>query len=417
FRATFIIHTKVMQPLKFNKVYHQLMQQLFPWQQHYARQLATACSSSSSNSSTFRFADLETELTKEPQTRPSSVDSLVFGTQFSDHMLVARHTGPTGWSRPRIEPIRCLPLHPATKALHYALECFEGLKAYWGVDGRVRLFRPLENMKRLRASAERATLASFDPGELLDCLRQLVRTDLAWVPRSQEGALYIRPAMIASEPRIAIGPAEETTLFIITGPVGPYYPTGFKPVTLLADPEFARAWPGGAGRSKMGSNYGPTCRIQLLAAEQGCQQVLWLFGPEHRITEVGTMNVFLFWRCPSSGRPQLVTPALTEDLILPGITRSSVLELARQWGDWEVIERNVTMPEVADAIQSGRLLEMFGCGTACVVNPVGAIRYQGQLLQVPTMSEGAPVTMRFFKALTDIQYGRIPQHPWADIVA
>ncbi|PAA92362.1 hypothetical protein BOX15_Mlig015936g7, partial [Macrostomum lignano] len=387
---------------------------------------ASAASSSSSCSTSlpsavaagsFRFADLSIERTEQPKPKPPN-DSLVFGSQFSDHMLLARHSkSAAGWMAPRIQPLQSLPLHPASKCLHYALECFEGLKAFRGVDGRVRLFRPMENCKRMLRSAERSTLASFDPAELHRCLRELIRLDADWVPDSRDCSLYIRPTMIAAEPRISVGPAEETLLYVITGPVGPYYPTGFKPVTLLADPTYCRAWPGGVGNNKMGANYGPTCYVQLQAAAQGCQQVLWLYGPEHRLTEVGTMNLFIFWRSKDTGKPQLVTPPLNSGLILPGIVRDSLLRLAREWNEWEVLERDITMGELIEAIDSGRLMEMFGSGTACIVSPVSGIKYDGKVIQVPTMSQGAPVTMRFFKTLTDIQYGRIKDHPWAEIVA
>ncbi|CAF1523149.1 unnamed protein product, partial [Didymodactylos carnosus] len=200
-----------------------------------------------------------------------------------------------------------------------------------------------------------------------------------------------------------VGAPTESLLFVLTGPVGPYFPTGFKPISLLADPNYVRAFPGGVGEFKAGSNYGPTIYVGKVAAEHGCQQALWLHGREHLITEVGTMNVFTLLK-NKKGEKELVTAPLN-GLILPGVTRQSVLDLARTWSELVVSEREMSMHELVEAYDQNRVLEMFGAGTACIVCPIERIVYEGKNLNIPTMKNGAPLTTRFLNELTDIQVG------------
>merc|ERR1711874_439161 len=207
---------------------------------------------------------------------------------------------------------------------------FEGMKAYRGVDGKIR---------------------------------RLVVVDQEWVPHDTSSSLYIRPTMIGTEPTLGVAPAGEARLFVLLCPVGPYYATGFKPVNLLCDPSYVRAWPGGCGFTKMGSNYAPTLWTQKIAEQHGCQQCLWLFGDDHEITEVGAMNLFILLR-RGDGSKELVTPPLDKGTILPGVTRRSIIELCSTWPDLAVTERKITMSEVMTALAEGRLLEMFGSGTA-----------------------------------------------------
>ncbi|XP_066426102.1 branched-chain-amino-acid aminotransferase, cytosolic-like isoform X2 [Molothrus aeneus] len=290
---------------------------------------------------------------------------------------------------------------------------FEGLKAFRGDDDKIRLFRPELNMERMKRSARRVCLPEFDGQELLECIRALVRLEGRWVPRDPQSSLYIRPTFIGTEPTLGVAPPGRALLFVLLCPVGPYFSGGFGPIRLLADPQHVRAWPGGAGHCKLGGNYGPCLELQEAARARGCQQVLWLHGPERLLTEVGTMNLFVFWERPDGGQ-ELVTPPL-DGLILPGVTRQSLLELARKWGEFEVREAPLAMGSVLGALKGGRLREMFGAGTACVVCPVGEILYEEQLLSVPTMENGAKVTTRFLRELSDIQYGRVPS-PWAQPV-
>lgn len=331
-------------------------------------------------------------------------------------MLTIEWSESGGWEAPRIKPFQNLSLHPASSALHYSIELFEGMKAFRGVDNRIRLFRPMLNMERMHRSADRSCLPLFDKVELLECIRKLVEVDQEWVPYSLDASLYIRPTFIGTEPSLGVSLAKHAMIFVIVGPVGPYFATGsFNPVSLLADPAFVRAWKGGVGAFKMGGNYGPTIAVQNEAVKRGCQQVLWLYGEQEEITEVGTMNLFIYWT-NQDGDKELITPPLEDGLILPGVTRQSLLDLARGWGEFKVTERPMVMQELLAALEAGRVLEVFGAGTACVVCPVGSLLYRGQTLNIPTMENGPDLAKRFFQELTDIQYGRM-ESEWAPLVA
>ncbi|XP_016395493.1 branched-chain-amino-acid aminotransferase, cytosolic-like [Sinocyclocheilus rhinocerous] len=379
----------------------------------FLQPLSLSCGSLRFISSSFKAADLTIE--RNPALKPKPDPStLVFGKQFSDHMLTVSWSEARGWQAPQIKPFQNLSLHPASSALHYSIELFEGMKAFRGVDNRIRLFRPMLNMERMYRSTERSCLPLFDKGELIKCINKLVEIDREWVPYSTDASLYIRPTFIGTEVSFSVSRAGHALLFVIIGPVGPYFATGgFSPVSLLADPRYVRAWRGGVGEYKMGGNYGPTIAVQSEAAKQKCQQVLWLYGENEEITEVGTMNLFIYWTT-ENGEKELVTPPL-DGIILPGVTRQSLLDLAREWGDFKVTERRVLMKELIDALDDGRILEVFGSGTACVVCPVGSLLYRGQTYQIPTMKNGPDLAKRFHKELTDIQYGRT-QRDWAPVI-
>ncbi|CAF0819394.1 unnamed protein product [Adineta ricciae] len=362
--------------------------------------------------STFRAADTIVKKTERGNPKPDP-NKLVFGATYSDHMLTVKHTNKAGWEKPVIEPLTDLKIHPGAKVLHYATELFEGMKAYRGDDGKIRLFRPDLNMKRMLSTAERSVLPTFDGNELLECIKKLVQVDAEWVPRSKSSTLYIRPTLIGTEPTLGVAAPSESLLFVVTGPVGPYFPTGFKPVSLLADTFHCRAFPGGMGAFKAGSNYGPTIYVNKLAQEQGCQQVLWLYGEKRYITEVGTMNVFMCIK-DKKGGVELVTPPLN-GLILPGVTRQSIIDLGRTWRDFTVSERDITIDELLEAQQDNRLLEMFGAGTAAIVCPVERIVYEGKSYNLATMNKGAPITNRFHDEIVDIQFGRKPSKWTVDV--
>ncbi|XP_031572283.1 branched-chain-amino-acid aminotransferase-like [Actinia tenebrosa] len=228
------------------------------------------------------------------------------------------------------------------------------MKAYRGVDNKIRMFRPLENMKRMNHSASRACLPKFDSEEMVKCIRQLVKLDQEWVPYSDTCSLYIRPTLIGTQPTLGVNKANSALLYVILSPVGPYFKTGtFNPVALLADPQYVRAWPGGVGDCKMGGNYGPTILAQLNAERQGLQQVLWLFGDDHQVTEVGTMNMFMLW-INKKGEKELITPPLN-GLILPGVTRSSLLALGKKWGEFKVTEKEFNMEDVVNGVNENRV--------------------------------------------------------------
>lgn len=372
--------------LAFAARWHQL-----PW-----RSLSTA----------FKASDLQLELNKRPKEKPDP-GKLVFGKTFTDHMLTIDWSHEKGWGKPWIKPFQNLSLHPATSALHYSVQIFEGMKAFRGVDKKVRLFRPMLNMERMHNSALRTCLPSFDKAELLECIRKLIEIDQDWVPYSDAASLYVRPTFIGMEPSLGVTKSNYALLYVIIGPVGPYFSTGsFSPVALLADPRYVRAWMGGVGDCKVGGNYGPTIYVQSEAAKLGCQQVLWLYGEDHQITEVGTMNIFLHW-INEHGEEELVTPPLN-GVILPGVVRRSLLDLSRQWGEFKVSEKTFNMNDLIKALEENRVKEIFGSGTACVVCPVNRILYQDKNYHIPTMENGPDLAKRFLKELTDIQYGRTP---------
>ncbi|XP_053462448.1 branched-chain-amino-acid aminotransferase, mitochondrial isoform X2 [Nycticebus coucang] len=369
----------------------------FPWR---------LCASRRYASSNFKAADLQLEMTQKPIKKPDARDPLVFGKTFTDHMLMVEWSEKKGWGQPRIQPFQNLTLHPASSSLHYSLQLFEGLKAFKGGDQRVRLFRPWLNMDRMLRSALRLCL----PGELLECIRRLIKVDKDWVPDSTGTSLYVRPVLIGNEPSLGVSHSTQALLYVILCPVGSYFPgDSVTPVSLLADPAFIRAWVGGVGNYKLGGNYGPTVLVQEEAKKKGCEQVLWLYGPDHQLTEVGTMNIFIYWT-HKDGVLELVTPPL-DGVILPGVVRQSLLDLAQTWGEFRVAERSITMKELLQALEEGRVREVFGSGTACQVCPVHQILYQGQKLHIPTMENGPELILRFQKELKAIQYGT-SAHEW-----
>ena len=262
-------------------------------------------------------------------------------------------------------------------------------------------------MKRLKSSMSRLNMPGYDfnSNELISCISELVKVDEKWIPEGEGYSLYIRPTVIATNRFLGLAAPTSLLMFIITCPVGPYYKTGFQPVRLTADSSYIRAWPGGTGNAKVGGNYAPTMIAQSEAASSGYAQNLWLFGPNEEITEVGSMNVFFFILNKTTGRPELITAPLDRGDILPGVTRDSILYLAREWGDdMDVSERSLTMAELTEAAGDGRLLEAFGAGTAAVVSPISCIRYKGKDIEIPATGE---LTKRLWNEITSIQYGKI----------
>ncbi|KAM8973917.1 branched-chain-amino-acid aminotransferase, cytosolic [Pelodytes ibericus] len=353
----------------------------------------------------FKASDVIINLSGSTAEKPDP-EKLVFGTTFTDHMLTIEWSAEKGWDKPVIKPFQNFSMHPAASVFHYAVQLFEGLKAYRGEDGKVRLFRPKLNMDRMLRSAIRMCLPKFDTNELLQCILKLVDVDKDWVPNSTSASLYIRPSFIGTENSLGVKRSSSALLYVILSPVGAYFAKGsFSPVSLWAEPKYVRAWKGGTGNCKTGGNYGTTIYAQYEAMDVGCQQVLWLYGEDQQITEVGTMNIFLFWMS-EDGEEELLTPPL-DGIILPGVVRQSILDLARKWGEFKVSERHVTMKDLVKAINEGRVKEIFGSGTACVVCPVGNILYKNENLHIPTMENGPKIATRVLKELSDIQYGRV----------
>jgi len=343
-------------------------------------------------------------------------EELAFGKTFTDHMLSVDWNSATGWEAPEIIPHGDLRIDPAASSLHYGLQCFEGMKAYVDAEGGVRLFRPDMNMKRMNTSCERLFLPQFDGDQLVECIKELIKVDRDWIPDGEGFSLYIRPTAISTHPYLGVAQAQAAKVFVILSPVGPYYPEGFAPVSLFADNHNRRAWPGGIGYTKSGGNYAPTIGPQTDAAKKGYSQVLWLFGEDDEITEVGTMNMFTYW-VNEDGDKELVTAPLDDGTILPGVTRDSILQLAKGWGEFKVSERKVTMPQLAKALDEGRVIECFGAGTAAVVSPIAKIGYNGKDYTVPldpTKPEhpAGALTQRVWDSIVGIQYGKI-EHEWS----
>ena len=323
---------------------------------------------------------------------------LGFGTKFTDHMFNMDYAPDKGWHNPRIEPYGSFAMDPATMVLHYGQGVFEGLKAYRTASGRIQLFRPQDNFRRMNRSNDILCIPRFDENLALDALKELVRIEKDWVPQVPETSLYIRPTIFACDPFLGVRASHTYRFFIILCPVGAYYPEGFNPVKILVEKEHVRAVPGGTGEAKTLGNYAASLLAGQKAHEAGFTQVLWLDGVERKyIEEVGSMNIFFVLD------GEVITPAL-QGSILPGITRETVLQLGRMWG-LKVTERRISIDELLKANQTGKLQEVFGSGTAAVISPVGQIAYANQTVTVGTGQVG-PLAKRFFTAITDIQYGR-----------
>lgn len=323
-----------------------------------------------------------------------------FGRIFTDHMVTIRYAEGKGWYDARVEPRAPIPMDPAAAVLHYAQEIFEGLKAYHAADGGVTLFRPEANAARFARSARRMAMPPLPEQVFLDSIRELIRIDREWVPTLDEASLYLRPFMFASEVFLGVRPALEYLYVLIASPVASYFAGGVKPVSVWISPTYTRAAPGGTGEAKCGGNYAASLIAQAEAMEHGCDQVVFLDAVERAyVDELGGMNVFFVY---DDGT--LVTPPLN-GTILPGITRDSVITLARQAGR-TVVERPVRFADWKADAASGRLREVFACGTAAVITPIGRVcTPEGEF----TIGGGepGPVTMELRQTLVDIQRGRI----------
>src|SRR4051795_1237278 len=321
-----------------------------------------------------------------------------FGTHFTDHMFTVEWTPEMGWYDARVTAYGPLTLDPATAVLHYAQETFEGMKAYRHEDGSIWTFRPEENAKRMERSSHRLALPVLDPADFVQAVDALVAVDQRWVPESgSEKSLYVRPFMIATEKFLGVRPSQHVTFMVIASPAGAYFKGGIKPVSLWLTEEYTRAGRGGMGAAKTGGNYASSLVAQQEASGHGCDQVVFLDGQEGKyVEELGGMNMYFVY---ADGH--IVTPET--GTILEGITRASIIELAGKMGH-QVEERKFSIDEWRDGVTSGRITEIFACGTAAVVTPVGALKWAGG--EVPGASDAGPVTTQVRQALVDIQYGR-----------
>lgn len=327
------------------------------------------------------------------------LESPVFGRVFTDHMVTIRWNEERGWHAPKVEPRRPLQIDPACAVLHYAQEIFEGMKAYRREDGKIALFRPQENAKRFRASAARMSMADLPEELFMQAIEALVDIDQAWVPGG-DGSLYIRPFMFATENFLGVRASSEYLFCVIACPVGPYFKSGKSAVKVWASDRYSRAAPGGTGAAKCGGNYAASLIAQTEASAKGCDQVVFLDAAQHRwIEELGGMNVFFVMDDGS-----LVTPPLS-GTILPGITRASIIELARKEGI-KVKEAPYAFESWREDAASGRVKETFACGTAAVVTAIGTVQYADGEFAIGDGGEGE-VTRRIRTLLTGIQRGKM----------
>lgn len=392
-------------------------------------------------------SSLQVTLTKEPRTppEPNSIETKEQKT-CTDHMVTALWTVSHGWHAPELRPYGPFSIMPSASVLHYATECFEGLKLYRGFDGKLRLFRADRNCERMRKSASRIALPDFEADELNKLIIALCARDgPKWLPKEHAGSfLYIRPTMIATDPTLGVQRPKEALLYVIlacfpdmskslASPSAPPALNGdangkssgqVAGLKLLASKEDTiRAWPGGFGYAKVGANYGPSLVAQGEARSRGFDQVLWLFGDECSVTEAGASNFFVVWKNKQTGRNELVTAPLGERIILEGVTRASILELAKdklskENGGLEavdVVERKFTMAEMISAHEEGRLVEAFAAGTAFFVAPVGLIHFRSKDIEVPTDGDSGRYAREIKKWLSDIMYGQV-DHQWGVVV-
>ncbi len=333
-----------------------------------------------------------------PSVKPAD-NALGFGRIFTDHMFIMDYDRDNGWHDARIVPFGPISLHPASTVLHYGSEIFEGLKAYRRADGGVQLFRPTENIKRLNNSAERLGLPQIPEDIALEVLTTFVKHEADWTPRLEGTSLYIRPFLFGNDENLGVHAVHSAKFVIICSPVGSYYKEGISPVKIMIEDADVRAVRGGTGYAKCGGNYAASSRAGEKAERQGYSQVLWLDGVERKyIEEVGSMNVMF----KIDG--EVVTPALTGS-ILPGITRKSCIEALKKAG-YKVSERLLSVDELGEALENGKLEEAWGCGTAAVISPIGELCYKGKKFTVNNGVIGS-VTKMLYDTLTGIQWGKL----------
>lgn len=353
-------------------------------------------------------SDLDIQLNKiAPENRrpKPDPDKLGFGLHFTDHMFVMHWNKEQGWHNASITPYADFSVDPAAMVFHYGQAIFEGLKAYHGKEGQLYLFRPKDNLERMNRSAMRMCMPRIPVDSVLSALKALIYLDREWIPENDGATLYLRPTMIATEPLLGVRPSQEYIFFIIMSPVGAYYAEGFNPVKIYVEDTYVRAAQGGVGEAKNAGNYAASLKAMTEAQKKGYTQVLWLDAKEHRyIEEIGTSNIFMVLD------DELVTPPLG-GTILPGITRDSVLTLAKDWG-LKVNERTVSIDELLEANENGTLKEIFASGTAAVISPVGELCYKDKCAVINN-GETGELSQRFYTEIQALQNGeRDDTHNW-----
>jgi branched-chain amino acid aminotransferase len=345
------------------------------------------------------MSDIKIQLAQTRKPRPDP-DTLVFGKTFTDHMFLMNYDAGQGWHDARIVPYGPVPFELSSMVFHYAQEIFEGMKAYRTPEGKVQLFRPIENARRFNNSCDRLCVPKIDEDFFVEAVKALVKVDADWVPDKQGTSLYIRPFVVATDCSLGVHASHSYLFAIICCPVGSYYKEGINPVKIYVESEDVRAVKGGTGYAKCGGNYAASIRAGERAEQNGYSQVLWLDGVHRKyVEEVGSMNVLF------KVDGTVITPALTGS-VLPGITRKSCLELLRDWGV-PVEERLITAEELFQAADNGKLEEAWGSGTAAVVSPIGELG-MGDKRVVIGGGQIGHLTQRLYDTLTGIQWGTEP---------
>lgn len=339
--------------------------------------------------------NIQKTLTSTPKTLPPS-DKLGFGNFFTDHMFVAKFREGKGWYDASITPYGPLSVDPGASVFHYGQALFEGMKAFRQKDGRVVFFRPEFNHQRLAEGAARMCLEAPPKELFMEGMKELVKVDERWIPSEPNTSLYIRPTLIGTEAFLGVRPSHETTFFILLSPVGSYYSEGTKPIKIWTEEKYLRAAPGGLGAVKAGANYASSLKAAYESKQKGYAQVLWLDVDRQGIEEVGTMNVFFVFD------NEIVTPALNGS-ILSGGTRGAIIDVLKS-KNLPIVERKVTITEVVEKLQAGKLKEAFGTGTAAVISPIGVLAYKGKEFVINN-NENGPLSNELYKEITDIQCG------------
>lgn len=343
--------------------------------------------------------DIKVTLANTLKQKPQDESALGFGRIFTDHMFLMDYAEGEGWKNPRIVPYADFHLDPAAVVLHYGQAIFEGTKCYRRADGGLQLFRPEANFARMTRSAQRLGMPALDEAAALEGLKKLVEIEQDWVPHQDGTSLYVRPTMIALDAQLGVHAAHHYLFYIILSPVGSYYKEGLRPVSIYVEDEYVRAVRGGVGFTKCAGNYAASILAGEVAAKKGFSQVLWLDGVEQKyVEEVGSMNMMFAYG------NKIVTPELNGS-ILPGITRDSIIKVARQLG-YEVEERKLSIEEIFADAKSGKLTEAFGTGTAAVISPVGSLCWKDEMLTIGNGDIGS-VSQKLYDTLTGIQYGRL----------
>ena len=344
--------------------------------------------------------DIKVTKTTHPKKKPTDESKLGFGKIFTDHMFLMDYDKGRGWHDPRIVPYGPFELDPSTQVLHYAQEAFEGMKAYRTKDNTIQLFRPDCNAQRFQDSCDRLCIPQIPQEDFIQAVKAVVEVDKAWVPHTVGASLYIRPFVFATGVGLGVHASESYTFCIILAPSGAYYSTGLAPVKIYVEDQYIRAAPGLTGFAKCGGNYAASIKSGELAEEAGYSQVLWLDGVEKKyVEEVGSMNIMF----KIDG--EIYTAACT-GTVLPGVTRRSVIELCKDWG-YKVHEGKFAIADIMKDAQEGKVEEVFGCGTAAVISPVGVLKWEDDV-EVINDNKTGPLSQKLYDTMTGMQWGTLP---------